>query len=131
MVLNVTDYFTSNYRDAFLFVFLSQYRSYVWLVSCLRLYRSFTANFLLTGFMSYIGSGFFETWCLVVDKDSLLLLKQITFTLLLAFHRSAGNVLSPPPFTPNHTICMHASMFTLDTPFIRTNDNPISYRLFA
>lgn len=93
------------------------------------LYRSFATNFLSAVPVSYIGSGFFETRCRLVNKDSLLVPEQITFTLLLAFNRSARNVLCIPP--PNHTICIHASMFTLDTPFIRTNDNPISYRLFA
>jgi hypothetical protein len=102
---------------------------YIWSVCILCLYRSFATNFLLTVPVSYTGSGIFETWCRLVNKDSLLVLKQITFTLLLAFHRSARNVPCISP--PNHTICMHAPVFTLDTPFIRTNDNPISYRLFA
>jgi len=79
------------------------------------LYRSFATNLLFPIPISYIGSGFFETWCRLVNKDSLLFLKQITFTLLLAFHRSTRNVPCIPP--PNRTIGMHSSMFTLDTPF--------------
>lgn len=116
-------------RDTLSFSLLAQYPGTLISICSVCPCRSFATNFLFPVPISYIGSGFFETWCRLVNKDSLLVLKQITFTLLLAFHRSTRNVPRIP--RPNHTICMHSCMFTLDTPFIRTNDNPISYRLFA
>jgi hypothetical protein len=69
------------------------------------LYRGSAIHFLLTGLMPYIWIAFFEAWCRLVDKDSLLVLQQTAFTLLLAFHRSAG--MFPALLRPTiQSVCM-------------------------
>jgi len=83
---------------------------YIRSVCSVCLYRSLATNFLLTVPISYIGSGFFGTWCQLVNKDSSLVLKQITFTLLLASHRSTRIVpCISPPNQPSACIplCLH------------------------